>query len=270
MPKTHNLLMSPSMVLATLREIETPGTGKTVTRRLPLDPVPDQPKADSHKAHKQKHPEPYLDAYCGERKTAANPRGQSKIWNWWQVDDRMCWPQFNVKYAPGDLIYVREHWKSDRQYDDLAPSEMGGEEPLIYLADKTVQRWGWKPDVMSRWGRHRQAMHMPRWASRITLEVTSVKVERLQDITEEQARKEGIERLKSGRGYYDPTESKGMVHLGHYLPSAKAAFEILWDSLNGKPRKPGGPDISWDANPWVVAIGYTPHLVNVDSWEQKS
>ncbi|MGB0410172.1 MAG: hypothetical protein ACPGFA_01180 [Pikeienuella sp.] len=267
--KTHPLLMSAPMVLATLREIETPGTGKTVTRRLPLNPVPDKPKAECHPKHQRRHPEPYLDAYCGERPTEANPRGMSSIWQWWQVDDRMCWPQFDVRYATGDLIYVRETWRPREghgAWDMYVDYAADGSEIHFQDGDADNGDWNW-PKAAAKG--NVPGIHMPRWASRITLEVTSVKVERLQDITEEQAHKEGIERLKSGRGYYDPTESKGMVHLGHYLPSAKAAFEILWDSLNGKPRKPGGPDISWDANPWVVAIGYTPHLVNVDSWEAR-
>ena len=67
----------------------------------------------------------------------------------------------------GDRLYVREHWKSDLIYDDLSPSQMGGEEPVRYFADASEQTWGWPNQAA--WGRFRQGMHMPRWASRLTL-----------------------------------------------------------------------------------------------------
>lgn len=76
------------------------------------------------------------------------------------------------------------------------------------------------------------SIFMPRWASRITLEITGVKVERLQDISEEDAKAEGCD----GRSFH-----------GHGHPCAKQ-FRSLWDSING--------DGAWDTNPWVWAIAF--------------
>jgi hypothetical protein len=80
---------------------------------------------------------------------------------------------------------------------------------------------------------------LPRWASRITLEVTEVRVQRLQEISEEGAKAEGVlpaPFCKAGR-------PDGMEHV--------EAFEDLWDSINGE-----RPGCSWDANPWVWAISF--------------
>ena len=83
-----------------------------------------------------------------------------------------------------------------------------------------------------------------------------MRVERLQDSGEADAVAEGIERLKSGRGFYDPTTSKGNVRLGHYCESATEAFKILWNSLHGKD--------AWDANPWIYAISFDVQRGNID------
>ena len=91
---------------------------------------------------------------------------------------------------------------------------------------------------------------MPRWASRITLEVTGVRVERLQDICEADARAEGVESLRNEGEYWK-----------HYLEStascdaliclsARESFRTLWDDLN-EARGYG-----WDANPWVWVVEF--------------
>ncbi|OUS34234.1 hypothetical protein A9Q94_16995 [Rhodobacterales bacterium 56_14_T64] len=51
--------------------------------------------------------------------------------------------------------------------------------------------------------------------------------------------------------------------------SAKAALKDIWDSLNGTPRKPDGANINWQANPWVVAVNFRPHICNIDRMECK-
>jgi hypothetical protein len=116
--------------------------------------------------------------------------------------------------------------------------------------DAAIYRAGWERSTGGiRW---RSSIHMPRWASRILLEVTEVRVERLQDISEADAIAEGIERL---------TNDFGGVRWRHYgskalnLEGWSAAWEFarnsyasLWDSING----PG----SWDANPFVWAITF--------------
>lgn len=78
------------------------------------------------------------------------------------------------------------------------------------------------------------SIHMPRWASRITLEITGVRVERLQDISEADLEAEGIQELID----------KGVNHDG----TPCGTYQVLWDSLNG-------PD-SWAANPWVWIVEF--------------
>ena len=125
---------------------------------------------------------------------------------------------------PGDRLWVRETWARD--------DEDGA---LMYRADvgcdddanawergriEGVSRYRWRPSI-----------HMPRWASRITLEITDVRVERLQDIGEEDAEAEGI-----------PRSDVSPPDMGRF------AYQQLWESING-------PD-SWAANPWVWVIGF--------------
>lgn len=93
-------------------------------------------------------------------------------------------------------------------------------------------------------------MFMPRWASRITLEVTSVRVERLQDISEADAMAEGItygptfdEEGRSGGYHWDRSREDEDVY-----PTAVQAYRQLWMGING-------PD-SWDANPWVWVLEF--------------
>jgi hypothetical protein len=81
---------------------------------------------------------------------------------------------------------------------------------------------------------------MPRWASRITLEVTGVRAERLQDISEADAAAEGIERVH-GRWWLAAND-------GPSFGSAGAGFRDLWESINGAG--------SWAANPWVWAVEF--------------
>ena len=92
----------------------------------------------------------------------------------------------------------------------------------------------YRADLKSPFGvgvlRCRQSIFMPRWASRILLEVTDIRVERLQDISETDARAEGI--------------AKNQCPDWHALMD----YQVLWESIHG----PG----SWDANPWVWVIGF--------------
>lgn len=86
----------------------------------------------------------------------------------------------------------------------------------------------------------RPSIHMPRWASRITLEIESVRVERLHEITEEDAKAEGVT-LGEDRSWAH--REAGLEYKPHVI-----AFSSLWQSINGKG--------SWDANPWVWVIQF--------------
>ena len=142
------------------------------------------------------------------------------------------WNERPAPYGlPGDQLWVRETWS----YEIHALAAMRTEDgPFVYAATDSIQHRlheKWTPSI-----------HMPRLASRITLEITGVRVERLQDISEADAIAEGC--AKNHNGYYwgGPHAVSGLKQMA----TAKAAYRDLWESING----PG----SWDANPlvWVI------------------
>lgn len=129
-------------------------------------------------------------------------------------------PAYKCPYGKvGDRLWVRETWAK----------LLSGR--IWYRADgHSINDGGWRPSI-----------HMPRWASRITLEITGVWVERLQAIGQNDAFREGVRRAADGRWFnYAPD---GPTH-----NSARGSFISLWESING----PG----SWDANPWVWVIEF--------------
>ena len=105
----------------------------------------------------------------------------------------------------------------------------------------------------------RPSIHMPRWASRILLEVVSVRVERLHAITDEDAQREGLSRLSKDGGRvwkYGIPDRDGLPgndddgwHWKEWSASARTAFSTLWDKING-PRSP------WASNPWVWRVEF--------------
>jgi len=196
----------------------------------------------------------------------------------WQVGLRKFnnWKSLKVRYQTGDRLWVREAWRVGAMNDDKAPSEMiprhmttlyeaGGSQAGDSAppkdrprapADYKVDAWppaGQMPDWA---GRRRVGMHMPRWASRLTLLVSDVRVQRLQDISRDDAIAEGIERAADGtfRDYRGP-------HVcGGWLITPQLSFETLWGSING-PK-------SWASNPWVVALTFSVHQQNIDTMEK--
>ena len=136
---------------------------------------------------------------------------------------------FDVRYAldnpraircpygqPGDRLWVRETFGHFERNENFKP---GAE--VFYRADgNCLELEPWRPSI-----------HMPRWASRITLEITGVRVERLQDISEADAYAEGIQHCDlwgdgTPRGFY----------------------RVLWEQINGAG--------SWDASPWVWVVEF--------------
>lgn len=144
----------------------------------------------------------------------------------------------------GDRLWVREAWAADAQMDSIAPRDLSQGEPILYSADNAIRQTGCS---MITQGRGRSSIHMPRWASRILLEITDVRVERLQDISEDQARAEGIEYNET----LDPADNRewrvyDREHTGTNDPIS--SFESLWSSING-PH-------AWNANPWVWIVEF--------------
>lgn len=156
-------------------------------------------------------------------------------------------------YGVGDRLWCREAWRTAAAYDDLAPSQMGGEEPIFYEADGERRTWG--HPVTSPKGRLRASMHMPRWASRLTLIVTDVRVQRLQEISEEDAIAEGMMRDNVPGSESFGAWSGGIDFL--YGWDAQGAFRRTWEIING----PG----AWESNPWVAAYTFSVHKANIDS-----
>lgn len=150
---------------------------------------------------------------------------------------------------PGDHLWVRE--RTELTTDNCEPGALA----IRYLADGTSLDVGTLQSdtpglvdwINGRWSR--PSIHMPRWASRINLEIVSVQVERLQDISEADAIAEGMERWCIGDGWRDLTLSADEELAGAPpLPTARDAYQRLWESING-PR-------SWAATPWVWVIEF--------------
>ncbi len=99
------------------------------------------------------------------------------------------------------------------------------------------------------------SIHMPRRFSRLTLVVTDVRVQRLQDVSEEDALAEGAYVAPRSRRVADSYAA--MAVAGHWFASARTWYADLWDRING----PG----AWDANPWVAAYTFTVHQQNIDA-----
>lgn len=147
---------------------------------------------------------------------------------------------------PGDRLWVRETYALHHAWDGHPPTAGGS-------ASKRVWHRADAPNAIDGRGRWRPSIHMPRWASRITLEVTSVRVERLQDITEEDARAEGVDwsRPEPYGEKWDDDDREDPREVGYPPAGASFArdnFRRLWSGING-------PE-SWDANPWVWVVGF--------------
>lgn len=152
---------------------------------------------------------------------------------------RQTWGWASCPYGqPGDRLWVREAWRVGKGYDD-APGSAFTSPTVWYGAD------GDPP--LDRAGRYRHARFMPRWASRITLEVTGVRVERLQDISEVDAKAEGAEPLHAVACTPGERELLDLPLLDADTPY-RNGFASLWESINGAG--------SWDANPWVWVVEF--------------
>lgn len=141
---------------------------------------------------------------------------------------------------PGDRIWVRETWRSTGdggRADYMAPRDMQPHQ-VWYDADGAALE-------SECTGKTRTSIHMPRWASRILLEVTGVRVERLQDISDADIEAEGIdmEALLAAQDSYDIIAKDGNA-TGR--PTLHSAWRNLWESTGG----------DWDANPWLWVIEF--------------
>lgn len=137
------------------------------------------------------------------------------------------------RVQPGDRLWVRERFSG--RHEGWSVDHPGG--PIWYWADGNPRHGDWtKP---------KPSIHMPRWASRLTLTVTATKIERLQDISERDAVLEGVYCVR--RHENDDA-------------SPTQLFAMLWCNLHG--------DDSWNANPEVVALTFTVEKRNIDALKE--
>ena len=138
---------------------------------------------------------------------------------------------------PGDTLWVRETWATPGNYDHIKPSKLSDtcftQDELAYRATET------HGDVYYKW---RPSIFMPRWASRIALRVTGVRAERVQEISEEDARAEGANL------WYPKDEC--LRSLLRRDGSYRNGFHELWDRINTRRGFP------WSANPWVWVVEF--------------
>lgn len=231
--KARPLLMKGNLVLASLRG------DKTQIRRV-MNPQPE---------HKQVHEFKGRTIYDGEH----------RMWCWKDLvlENLIDFPNNADQKVlaaraplgrPGDLLWVRENFGSQVRRHGGGTGEF-----TVYHADD--------PDAIdyeSACGRKfpvkwTPSIHMPRRLSRLTLRITDVRVQRLQDISEEDAIAEGLIPVTSPQ--FKPMWRYDSEKGGDFS-DPRTAYRFLWEMING----PG----SWDANPWIWAISYTAIAANVD------
>ena len=154
-------------------------------------------------------------------------------WSWWEgpAHGPSMYHEAACPYGrPGDRLWVRETFSGPHCFEAGAGCGKAATPPSKWGRSSRIWYWADGNPLRGDWTRPRPSIHMPRWASRITLEVTGVRVERLQDISANDAVAEGVMDWATG-----PT-------------SPQRDYRALWESING----PG----SWNANPWVWVVEF--------------
>ena len=231
-------------------------------------------KTQTRRALPQAHPEFPKHNHLRLDVLAFDPN-HPEVWFWDGVYDRVG-ASYPIRYAVGDRLYVREAWQG-LTFGDYEPTSNW---PCDYryratdpLADCDVEIRGypWRPSI-----------HMPRRASRLTLIVTDVRVQRLQDISEADALEEGATQRPACHGFrsmengwsmdwdqvgrisrfaggiHPRGKGKPLSERDISLGCARMAFASYWNEL-------AGPGTTWLDNPWIVAITFDTHHCNIDA-----
>lgn len=196
----------------------------TVTRRV-IKKTPPQSRCDTC----------WNDAYDGGYHGGCNSQTERYHQLLDERASRPCWALPCLYGRPGDRLWVRETWAPARNGDT-------GDTIAIFRSDWASNG---KPEGPLHQGfRWKPSIHMPRWASRLLLEVVDVRAERLQEITDDDCFLEGIDgEHAEGHGYVALGPDGGYWRI-------KEVFADLWDSLNIK------RGFSWESNPWVWRVEF--------------
>jgi hypothetical protein len=179
-------------------------------------------------------PQPFIDAMGN---VAVTKNGKTTLYGQ-HPDGRPQWANYLAccyNIAPGDRLWVKETWSARMTHGWTiadARSRMFQEEIIYRADDESID--GWWPSLF-----------MPREFSRLTLLVTDVRVQRLQEISGRDAVAEGVRSRLPENGI------------------AQSEFQDLWNSIYDKKRR-GQNATAWDENPWVAAISFTVHRANID------
>jgi hypothetical protein len=151
------------------------------------------------------------------------------------IPDDPCPIEVKCPYGvAGDKLWVREMW---RTIGEVPTSECSGPRDILFAASASETQL-----AIHKW---RPSIHLPRWASRIDLQVRSVRVERLRDITEKEAKSEGVAPWK---------EKTYPVFAADNTPAAdspyRAGFAWSWDEINHD-------RMCWRVNPWVFVVQFS-------------
>lgn len=224
--RQRGMPLQPSMVRATLREREP----KTQTRRV-INPQP--------------------IAVWGSGVTLQDPKHFS-VHARIRSGDPQPDPWIRCPYGkPGDRIWVREPWRAEARFDHTPPREIPRGAPIYFEAGG-----GGEEAIPECAGRYRYARYMCRWMSRITLEITAIRAQRLQEISETDAKAEGV---TSQLMPVAPGEDRLLwgVDGPWWTEDAISAYLNLWEDIhNPKGYCPDDNPVCWGANPWVWAITF--------------
>lgn len=230
--KERPILMSAPMVRALLEG------RKTQTRRI-MNPQPVHAQHHVWKGKTVRDAEHRM--WCWKDVVLEN------IWDFPNGDDRRELALHSPYGLSGDRLWVREAWKTGSSLDKCDAKAIAAlclkagyktpGAPVLYLANDYVRRWGDNDrSDFGVFGRYRHARFMPRWASRLTLGIAEIRVQRLRDIGVKDAIAEGCEPLPPFPASVSAPED--------YI----SGYRNLWESINGAG--------SWDSNPWVWAVTF--------------
>lgn len=225
------IIFSASMVRALLREAQEEGAGKSMTRRLAWRS--ECPTCGGSGRISDGPNERVLCGDCGAIGKMPSP------WQRATAGDRL-WVRETIKGKPDDAGFDSIEYAADNFHTRI-PCANDNESQERFMEIFYYRRGRGLPVP---------SIHMPRWASRLTLVVTETKIERLHKISRADVLAEGIlpADIKKWEQWLHPDDCPGK------------AFGVLWDSINGKGE--------WDKNPEVVAVRFAVHKTNIDSMKE--